>query len=238
MRWSPVLGYGLGYGLVLSVLFTAAVFAGAAMSRDFLLNDYPPAIQRRYGRPKSARGHRVAMLFGVFIWAVCGLPLMIAAMTGLDGALDDGLEFLPAAVCAALVFATLTVWDLVVLDWIILAGLRPACCFFPAPRTWRTTATCDSTSAPPSKAVHSSSSWACSPEASPRWSPEAAVAPGPPCGVVYPLWCRTPHQASGAISPLLSRRARLRSGRADRYPIGSERASSAWASRRRDGGRA
>ncbi|MEE1792159.1 hypothetical protein PUR28_15495 [Streptomyces sp. BE308] len=131
MRWSPVLGYGLGYGLVLSVLFTAAVFAGAAMSRDFLLNDYPPAIQRRYGRPKSARGHRVAMLFGVFIWAVCGLPLMIAAMTGLDGALDDGLEFLPAAVCAALVFATLTVWDLVVLDWIILAGLRPRLLLLP-----------------------------------------------------------------------------------------------------------
>ncbi|WP_407555294.1 hypothetical protein QOM21_35975 [Streptomyces sp. Pv4-95] len=125
MQWSAVLGYGLGYGLVLSVLFTASVFAGAAMSRDFLLNDYPPAIQRRYGRPKSARGRRVAVLFGAFIWAVCGLPLMIAAMIGLDGALDGGLEFLPAAVCAALVFATLTVWDLVVFDWIIFAGLRP-----------------------------------------------------------------------------------------------------------------
>ncbi|GHG78735.1 hypothetical protein GCM10018779_58890 [Streptomyces griseocarneus] len=125
MQWSAVLGYGLGYGLALSLLFTAAVFAGAAMSRDFLLDDYPPAIQRRYGRPKSARGRRVAVLFGVFVWAVCGLPLMTAAMTGLDGALDDGLEFLPAAVCAALVFATLTVWDLVVLDWIIFAGLRP-----------------------------------------------------------------------------------------------------------------
>ncbi|MFG2891172.1 hypothetical protein [Streptomyces sp. NPDC048248] len=125
MQWSAVLGYGVGYGLAFSVLFTAAVFAGAAMSRDFLLNDYPPAIQRRYGRPKSARGRRVAVLFGVFIWAVCGIPLMFAAMIDLDGALHDGLEFLPAAVCAALIFATLTVWDLVVLDWIIFAGLRP-----------------------------------------------------------------------------------------------------------------
>lgn len=86
MQWSPVLEYGLGYGLALSVLFTAAVFAGAAMSRDFLLNDYPPAIQRRYGRPKSARGHRVATLFGVFIWAVCGLdrihkPIAVPAVS-------------------------------------------------------------------------------------------------------------------------------------------------------------
>lgn len=50
---------------------------------------------------------------------------MISAMIGLDGALDDGLSFLPAALCAALVFTTLSVWDLVVFDWIIFAGLRP-----------------------------------------------------------------------------------------------------------------
>ncbi|MFC9221463.1 hypothetical protein ACFT8W_11895 [Streptomyces hygroscopicus] len=125
MQWSVIIKYGVGYGLVLSVLFTAAVFAGAAISRDFLLNDYPPAVQERYGKPKSARGRRVAVLFGVFVWGACCVPLMVAAMIGLDGALDDGLAFLPAAVCAALVFATLTVYDLVVFDWIIFAGLRP-----------------------------------------------------------------------------------------------------------------
>ncbi|MEU2206024.1 hypothetical protein AB0B95_21755 [Streptomyces hygroscopicus] len=69
-----IIKYGVGYGLVLSVLFTAAVFAGAAVSRDFLLNDYPPAIQERYGKPKSARGRRVAVLFGVFVWGACCVP--------------------------------------------------------------------------------------------------------------------------------------------------------------------
>lgn len=44
---------------------------------------------------------------------------------GLDGALHEGLDFWSAAFCAALVLATLTVWDLVVLDRIIFAGLRP-----------------------------------------------------------------------------------------------------------------
>ncbi|WP_242909616.1 hypothetical protein [Actinomadura terrae] len=114
----------MGYGLVLSVVFTVALFAASALSRDFLLNDYPPAIQERYGKPKSARGRRVAALFGLVVWGLAGLPLLTMAMVGLDGALD-GLTFLPAALCAALVFATLTVWDLVVLDWIIFAGLRP-----------------------------------------------------------------------------------------------------------------
>ncbi|MGW1786853.1 hypothetical protein ACWCQQ_48550 [Streptomyces sp. NPDC002143] len=121
MQWLTIIEYGVGYGLVLSVLFTGAVFAGAAISRDFLLNDYPPAIQERYGRPRSARGRRVAAFVGVFVWAVRGIPLMTATMVGLDG----GLAFLPAAVCAALLFATLTVYDLIVLDWIVLVGLRP-----------------------------------------------------------------------------------------------------------------
>ncbi|MBB4930626.1 hypothetical protein F4561_001446 [Lipingzhangella halophila] len=125
MEWSTVVGYGIGYGLVLSVLFSAAVFTGAALSRDFLLNDYPPAIQRRYGKPKSARGQRVAVVFGVAVWGVCGVPLMTIAMITLHAALSDGLGFLSATLCAALVFATLTLFDLVVLDWIILAGLRP-----------------------------------------------------------------------------------------------------------------
>ncbi|MFD6797772.1 hypothetical protein [Streptomyces cyaneofuscatus] len=104
MQWSAVLGYGLGCGLALSVLFTAAVFAGSALSRDFLLNDYPPAVQRRYGGPKSARGRRVALLFGVFVCG-CAFPLMTGAMIGLDGALREGLDFWSAAFCAALVFA-------------------------------------------------------------------------------------------------------------------------------------
>ncbi|MFC5749884.1 hypothetical protein [Actinomadura rugatobispora] len=125
MEWSTIVGYGLGYGLVLSVLFSAAVLAGAAVSTDFLLNDYPPALQERYGRPKSARGRRVAVAFGVFVWGVCGLPLMTIAMITLDGALDGGLGFVSAALCAALIFATLSVFDLVVLDWIVFAGLRP-----------------------------------------------------------------------------------------------------------------
>ncbi|QES38666.1 hypothetical protein DEJ48_39470 [Streptomyces venezuelae] len=131
MQWLTVIQYGVVYGLVLSVLFTVAVFAGAAVSRDFLLNDYPPAVQERYGRPKSARGKRVAVLVAVFVWGVCGIPLMTSAMVGLSGALSGGLAFLPAAVCAALVFATLSVYDLIVLDWIILVGLRPRLLILP-----------------------------------------------------------------------------------------------------------
>lgn len=125
MEWSTVVAYGVGYGLALSVAFTVALFAGAAASRDFLLNDYPEPIQERYGRPKSARGRRVAVAFAVVVWGVCGVPLLTAAMVGLDGALEDGLDFRSAAVCAGLVMLTLSLWDLFVVDWAVFAGLRP-----------------------------------------------------------------------------------------------------------------
>jgi hypothetical protein len=125
MEWSTVLAHGIGYGLALSAVFTVALFAGAAISRDFLLNDYPQAIQERYGRPKSARGKRVAALFAVVVWGLCGIPLLAVAMIDLGGSLDGELGFLPAAVCGAVVFATLAGYDLVVIDWLILAGLRP-----------------------------------------------------------------------------------------------------------------
>ncbi|MEU7484471.1 hypothetical protein [Streptomyces sp. NPDC042319] len=125
VQWSTVVGYGVVFGLALSVVFTIGLFGGAALSRDFLLNDYPPAIQHQYGKPQSRRGRQVALLFGVFVWALGGIPLVITAMIKLHAALEGGLDFLSAALCAALIFATLTVWDLVVLDWIVFAGLRP-----------------------------------------------------------------------------------------------------------------
>ncbi|MCP2169741.1 hypothetical protein [Goodfellowiella coeruleoviolacea] len=125
MRWSLVLSCGVGFGLVLSVLFTAALFAGAAVSRDFLLADYPPEIQRRYGRARSERGRRVATWVGVLFWGGCCPPLAAGAVLTLSSALGGDVGFAHAAATGAVMFATLTVFDLVILDWVIFAGLRP-----------------------------------------------------------------------------------------------------------------
>ncbi|MET7327184.1 hypothetical protein [Nonomuraea sp. NPDC005650] len=131
MEWSMVVGYALAYGLAMSVLFTVGVFAGAALSRDFLLNDYPEAIQERYGRPKSERGRRVALWFGVIFWGGCCLPLMAVAILHLRSSLGSDLGFVAAALAGAVMFATLTLFDLVVVDWIVLVGLRPGLLVLP-----------------------------------------------------------------------------------------------------------
>ncbi|WP_031164333.1 hypothetical protein [Streptosporangium roseum] len=55
----------------------------------------------------------------------CFLPLLVVALLDLRATTGGDLGFLPAAACAAIVFATMSVYDLVVIDWLILAGLRP-----------------------------------------------------------------------------------------------------------------
>lgn len=121
--WAP------GYGLAVGALFTAVLFLGALASRDFLLQDYPPAIRERYGRPKSARGRRVAAvsaavvavgLVGILATAVWHLPAIVP---------DPGLFVVFAFVWVIL--QTFNVYDLVVLDWLVVAVWRPAVVVLP-----------------------------------------------------------------------------------------------------------
>ncbi|MER5997761.1 hypothetical protein ABT120_04255 [Nonomuraea angiospora] len=50
MDWSLVVGYALAYGLVMSVLFTAGVFAGAALSLfDLVVLDWIVLVGLRPG---------------------------------------------------------------------------------------------------------------------------------------------------------------------------------------------
>ncbi|MEV0383651.1 hypothetical protein [Nonomuraea sp. NPDC050643] len=132
MHWNAILSHGAGYGLVMSLLFTAALLAGFAVSKDFLLGDYPPAIQERYGRPRSARGRKVAVWVGALFWGAVFLPLLTVALLDLRASLGGGdLGFWQAAACAATAFATMSLYDLVVLDWLVIAGLRPSLMVLP-----------------------------------------------------------------------------------------------------------
>jgi hypothetical protein len=50
---------------------------------------------------------------------------MAGAILHLRSALGSDLGFAAAAVAGAVMFATMSLFDLVVLDWIVLVGLRP-----------------------------------------------------------------------------------------------------------------
>jgi hypothetical protein len=122
-RTGEFFAWAVGCGLAIGVLFTVVLFLGVLGARDFMLQDYPPAIRERYGRPKSARGKRVAAIAGA------------VALVGVVGILAVALWRLPAIVpdpgplvvfgFVWVILQVFNIYDLVVLDWLVVTVWRP-----------------------------------------------------------------------------------------------------------------
>ncbi|RJL23930.1 hypothetical protein D5H75_31325 [Bailinhaonella thermotolerans] len=121
-------GWGLVYGLAVSALFTAVLFGGALAARDFLAQDYPPAIRDRYGA-KSPRGQRVARAATIIV-ALGVVAILALALTHL-ARLAPGAGVLAVFVYAWIILQTFNLFDLVVLDWLIVVTWRPALVVLP-----------------------------------------------------------------------------------------------------------
>lgn len=128
MPWGAILHVGTTYGLVFSVGFTVAVFAGALFARDFMVNDYPPAIRERYG-PRSRRGTRVGIVVAVVVGALL-IGVMAAGLLQVRAA-TGALGFMTAFATAAVIVLTFNIFDLLVLDWLVFVRLRPKIAVLP-----------------------------------------------------------------------------------------------------------
>ncbi|MEV0351535.1 hypothetical protein AB0H88_37665 [Nonomuraea sp. NPDC050680] len=126
--WAALTGWALTYGLAVSALFTAVLFGGALAARDFMVQDYPPAIRDRYG-PKSPRGQRVARLSGLIV-AIGVVAILAIALTHL-ARLAPGAGVLVAFVYAWIILQTFNLFDLIVLDWLVVVTWRPALVVLP-----------------------------------------------------------------------------------------------------------
>jgi hypothetical protein len=113
----------LGYALLLVALFTAVLVGALHTARDALLSDYPPAIQQRYGE-QSARGRRTAAVAGLLNLAVFLVVPLLGVLDLRDRA-DGSLGFWPPFALGTVCFLTLTLFDLVVLDWWLFCRVQP-----------------------------------------------------------------------------------------------------------------
>ncbi|MFC4588823.1 hypothetical protein [Sphaerisporangium corydalis] len=123
MPWGSLAGHGLAYGSGLGLLLAAVLIIGTLVAPDFMVGDYPPAIAERYG-PKSPRGRSVTRVAGVLL-AAGVLALLTAAMAGLP-TIAPGAGFGTALVYATIIWQSFNLFDLVVLDWLIVVRWRPA----------------------------------------------------------------------------------------------------------------
>jgi hypothetical protein len=128
MPWGAILRVGMTYGLVFSVGFTVAVFAGALFARDFMVNDYPPAIRERFG-PRSRRGTRVGIVVAVVVGALL-IGVMAAGLLQVRAA-TGALGFMTAFATAAVIVLTFNLFDLLILDWLVFVLWRPRIAVLP-----------------------------------------------------------------------------------------------------------
>lgn len=123
MDWGLVLTVSLAYAAGFCGLFTVLIVGGVLVARDAMVPDYPPAIRERYGK-QSRRGAIVNRLMSIGMLALLvGLPML--GMWDLHRRAGDDLGFLPGFVFGTLLFAGLTAFDLVVIDWWLFCNVQP-----------------------------------------------------------------------------------------------------------------
>lgn len=113
----------MGYALLLVTLFTAVVVGALHVSRDALLSDYPQAIQQRYGQ-QSARGRRTAAAAGLLnLLAFVVVPVI--GVLDLHNRTEGTLGFWPPFALGTACFVSVTLFDLVILDWWLFCCVQP-----------------------------------------------------------------------------------------------------------------
>ncbi|MFK0292751.1 hypothetical protein ACIQU6_20035 [Streptomyces sp. NPDC090442] len=123
MTWLEVARVSMGYALVLAALFTLVVLGSLLVARDALLSDYPPAIRARYGE-QSARGRWTATVAGL-LNLLLFVTVPVAGVLDLQGRVDGRLGFVPPFVLGTAGFLALTLFDLLVIDWLLFCTVRP-----------------------------------------------------------------------------------------------------------------
>ncbi|MFB7629906.1 hypothetical protein ACFC0M_03000 [Streptomyces sp. NPDC056149] len=113
----------MGYALVLAALFTLVVIGSLLVARDALLSDYPPAIRERYGE-QSTRGRRTATVAGL-LNLLLFVAVPVAGVLDLQGRVDGRLGFVPPFALGTVGFLALTLFDLLVIDWLLFCTVRP-----------------------------------------------------------------------------------------------------------------
>lgn len=109
-------------GTVMNVLLMLVVYGSIYINPLFWITDYPPDIQAAVGKVDLPIGQQ--LVAGVlFLFFVVGVP--IYSNTKLRRQNNGQLSFLTAFVHSALICFYFTVWDLVVLDWLIFVTIQP-----------------------------------------------------------------------------------------------------------------
>ena len=116
-------------GLLLSVVFSAIIVGTALIDPWIMLENYPPAIRESVTPPDD-----LPMVIPVFIGVgmiVVLVWLMVRSVIALERERGTHLGFGGAALHAWLLFQFVNLWDVVIIDWLLVVTIQPAAFILP-----------------------------------------------------------------------------------------------------------
>jgi len=128
LNWQVVVYDALICGVGLSLVLTLFAALSGAIALDMFVDNYPPAIQAKYG-PMSARAARLRPFIAALLFiTIFGIPLVgLFALQAQVGA----LPFLPALAFSVIALLTFNTFDLLILDWLFFCTIQPRAMVLP-----------------------------------------------------------------------------------------------------------
>ena len=129
MSLLPIISNALVFGVVLGSILFATILVVVRINPEIMLRGYPPDVQAEHG-PMSDRSHRQKLLVTILVLAEM-IGVIVASLAPiLDDAHAAGL-FPTMFVHFFVMFSVFNVLDWLVLDWLIVVGLRPSFLILP-----------------------------------------------------------------------------------------------------------
>jgi hypothetical protein len=122
MSLNQLLQLGLFWGTVFGLIFSIGMLVIGRINPKMILNDYPPDIRAKAG-PMSEQTRRQASLASIPLLLTLGLVVILAL--GQLQTFAGELNFVNTFLFSTVIFQTWNLIDLVLLDWLLLMGLKP-----------------------------------------------------------------------------------------------------------------
>jgi hypothetical protein len=113
---------GFFWGMVFGLVFSIGMLIIGRVNAEMILNNYPPDIRARYG-PMSQRTRKQAKIATLPLLAALGVVVILALQQFHMTAGE--LTFLNTFLFTTILFQTWNLVDLILLDWLLLMGLKP-----------------------------------------------------------------------------------------------------------------
>jgi len=118
-----LLQHSLTYGAGMSVLLGIIITGSQIINAEMWLEDYPPDIREKFG-PMSKKAKQQKGIVSIFFLAAVFGPI-IASLVRLNTLAGEASTFSLFFWNSFIIVMTFNLFDLLILDWLIFAGITP-----------------------------------------------------------------------------------------------------------------